>query len=71
MKRLYLFLVPVFSGFVLAAQTNGAGGTINNTEETKGSGLLANPVVWAVGATVFMLLLVVFLRSNSSNKDKV
>ncbi|HEV7331571.1 MAG TPA: hypothetical protein VGN63_11075 [Flavisolibacter sp.] len=65
MKRLYLLLLSVCCGFVVAAQGDGGGADINvdiNKGGEGGAGFFANPVVWVVGAAVFILLLVALLR---------
>ena len=64
MKRLYLLMLSVICGLVVAAQGDGGGADINvNVKETgSGAGFFTNPIVWVVGAAVFILLLVALLR---------
>jgi uncharacterized membrane protein YdcZ (DUF606 family) len=65
MKRLYLLLFAVCCGLLVAAQGDGGGADINIDIKKSGdtsAGFFANPVVWVVGAAVFILLLVALLR---------
>ena len=57
------FVVPV----VLLAQEGGAkiDVDINKTE----SAWYTNPIVWIVGAVIFILLLIALLRGNNSPKN--
>ena len=64
MKRLYLLLLSVCCGLLVAAQGDGGADINVDIKETgdSGAGFFANPVVWVVGAAVFILLLVALLR---------
>ena len=65
MKRLSLLMLSAF--FVLAAGAqDGDAKDINVDINTNGggAGFWANPVVWIVGAAVFILLLVALLRGG-------
>lgn len=66
MKRLSLLVLSAICGLVVAAQ-NGGGADINvdiNKGGDSGGGFFTNPVVWVVGAAVFILLLVALLRGR-------
>ncbi|HUQ97101.1 MAG TPA: hypothetical protein VM010_05520 [Chitinophagaceae bacterium] len=58
-----LFLAPV----VLLAQEGGAKIDVD-INKNSGSSWYSNPVVWIIGAAVFILLLVALLRGNNSSK---
>lgn len=64
MKRMYLLVLSAFFGLLVAAQGDGGGADINvNVKETgDGAGFFTNPIVWVIGAAVFILLLVALLR---------
>ena len=65
MKRLYLLLLTAICGIVVAAQEGGADINVDiNEKGSGGAGFFANPVVWVVGAAVFILLLVALLRGG-------
>lgn len=62
----FLFLTLLVS-FITFAQ-EGGGADINvDVNKDSGGGWYTNPVVWVVGAAVFILLLVALLRGNRSN----
>lgn len=58
------FLAPV----VLLAQEGGAKIDVD-INKNSGSNWYSNPVVWIIGAAVFILLLVALLRGNNSSKS--
>lgn len=67
MKRLNLLLFSSFCALVVAAQGEGGGADINvdiNKDGGGGAGFFGNPIVWVVGAAVFILLLVALLRGR-------
>lgn len=62
-------MLSVICGLAVAAQGDGGGADINvNVKETGGggAGFFTSPVVWVVGAAVFILLLVALLRRPRS-----
>ncbi len=66
-----LFVTLLFSALAFAQE--GGGGAKIDVDINKGSGggggWYTNPIVWIVGAAVFILLLVALLRGNSSSKE--
>lgn len=67
-SRITLFLLTFLFSFVALAQEGGGGADVNVdiNKDSGGAGWYANPIVWIVGAAVFILLLVALLRGNSS-----
>jgi hypothetical protein len=67
MKRLNFLLFSAFCSLLAVAQEGGGGADINvdiNKDGGGGAGFFGNPVVWVVGAAVFILLLVALLRGR-------
>jgi hypothetical protein len=67
--RISLLLLTLFISVVTFAQEGGGEGAdikvdINKDES---GGWYTNPIVWVVGAAVFILLLVALLRGNRSS----
>ena len=62
----FLFLTLLVS-FVTFAQEGGGADIKVDVNKDSGGGWYTNPVVWIVGAAVFILLLVALLRGNRSN----
>jgi hypothetical protein len=65
MKQMYLLMLSAFFTLAAGAQ-DGDGATDINVDINKdgGGGFFTNPVVWVVGAAVFILLLVALLRGG-------
>lgn len=61
---IFSFLAPA----LLFAQDNGAKIDVDINKH-EGSAWYTNPIVWIVGAAVFILLLVALLRGNNSSKS--
>ena len=66
MKRLYLLMLSAVLVLTAGAQNGDGVKDINVDINTDGggAGFWANPVVWIVGAAVFILLLVALLRGG-------
>ena len=64
--RITLLLLTFFSSFVAFAQEGGADVNVDINKNSGGGGWYTNPIVWIIGAAVFILLLVALLRGNSS-----
>lgn len=66
MKRMSLLMLTAFYALVTGAQDGGGAKDINVDINTDGggAGFWANPIVWIVGAAVFILLLVALLRGG-------
>lgn len=65
MKRFCLLLLTVICGLLVAAQGDGGGADVKieiNKGGESSTGFFANPVVWVVGAVLFILLFVALLR---------
>lgn len=61
MKRICLSLFTAFFAFAAAAQDAKLDVDIDTN---KGGGWYTNPIVWVIGAAVFILLLVALLRGG-------
>lgn len=67
MKRIYWLTFSLLFSLYALAQEGGGSTDINvdiNKGDGGGAGFFANPVVWVVGAAVFILLLVALLRGR-------
>ena len=65
--RLSLLFLTLMVSIISFAQESGGGADINvDINKDSGSTWYTNPVVWIVGAAVFILLLVALLRGNRS-----
>lgn len=65
MKRIYLLMLSAFFSLIAGAQeSGGADLNVNINKEGDGGGFFTNPIVWVVGAAVFILLLVALLRGG-------
>jgi hypothetical protein len=63
--RITFLLLTLLVSVVTFAQESGGGADINvDINKDSGSTWYTNPVVWIVGAAVFILLLVALLRGN-------
>lgn len=58
--------LSLFFSFVTLAQEKKAEINVDINKDGGGGNWYTNPVVWIVGAAVFILLLVALLRGNSS-----
>ena len=65
--KLVLLLVTFLAPIALLAQEGGAKIDVDINKNDGGT-WYTNPVVWIVGAAVFILLLVALLRGNNSSK---
>ena len=66
--KLVLFILSFAAPVVLLAQEGGAKVDVNINKDG-GSAWYTNPVVWIIGAAVFILLLVALLRGNNSSRS--
>ena len=66
-KNLFLWLLVFFAPVVLFAQESSTKVDINVHKES--SAWYTNPVIWIIGAAVFILLLVALLRGGNSSKS--
>ena len=64
MKRLYLLMLAALFVLTAGAQDGDAKDINVDINTGGGAGFWANPVVWIVGAAVFILLLVALLRGG-------
>lgn len=66
MKQMYLLMLSTFITLMAGAQDGGGAKDINVDINTDGGGasFWTNPIVWVVGAAVFILLLVALLRGG-------
>lgn len=66
MKRICLLIMSAFFALAVGAQEGGGGSTDINVDikGDDGGGFFTNPIVWVVGAAVFILLLVALLRGG-------
>ena len=64
--RISFLLLTLLVSFITFAQ-EGGGADIKVDVNKDSGGWYTNPVVWIVGAAVFILLLVALLRGNRSN----
>jgi hypothetical protein len=64
--RISFLVLTILVSLLSFAQEGGGGGADINVDVNKdsGGGWYTNPVVWVVGAAVFILLLVALLRGN-------
>lgn len=67
--RISLLVLTLLVSFITFAQEGGGGGADIQVDINKdeGGGWYTNPIVWVVGAAVFILLLVALLRGNRSS----
>lgn len=65
----FFVLTLLFSMITFAQEGGGSGGADIKVDVNKdsGGGWYTNPIVWVVGAAVFILLLVALLRGNRSS----
>lgn len=67
MKHFLLLLLTACINTVLIAQEGGGATDVNVDINSDGGGFFTNPIVWVVGAAVFILLLVALLRGGKRN----
>ena len=63
-KRMYLILLTVLSTLAAIAQGGGTADVDVNINDKSG-GFFTSPIVWVIGAAVFILLLVALTRGRS------
>ena len=64
-----LFVTLLFSALSFAQESGGGTKIDVDINKGGGGGWYTNPIVWIVGAAVFILLLVALLRGNSSSRE--
>lgn len=64
--KIVFLVLSVFASVTLFAQD---GAKIDVDINKNSGGWYTNPIVWIVGAAVFILLLVALLRGNNSSKS--
>lgn len=65
MKRFYLLILSAFFGLLTLAQDGGGADIkVDINKDGGGGNFFGNPIVWVVGAAVFILLLVALLRGR-------
>jgi hypothetical protein len=62
--KFFTFFISLFFSFLAVAQEKSV--DININKNDSGSNWYTNPIVWIIGAAVFILLLVALLRGNSN-----
>jgi hypothetical protein len=65
MKKMYLSVMLALVSAMAMAQDGGGKSVDVNINTDKGGGWYTNPIVWVVGAAVFILLLVALSRGRS------
>lgn len=68
--RISLLMLTLLVSFITFAQEGGGSGGADikvDINKDEGGGWYTNPIVWVVGAAVFILLLVALLRGNRSS----
>ena len=69
-NRITLFFLSFFVSVIALAQEGGAEVNVDITKDEGGGGVWYNqPLVWIIGAAVFILLLVALLRGNNAARD--
>ena len=69
-NRISLLFLSFFVSIIALAQEGGAEINVDITKDEGGSGVWYNqPLVWIIGAAVFILLLVALLRGNNAARD--
>ena len=69
-NRITLLFLSFFVSIIALAQEGGAEINVDITKDEGGSGVWYNqPLVWIIGAAVFILLLVALLRGNNAARD--
>ncbi|WP_207515647.1 hypothetical protein [Longitalea luteola] len=65
MKRVYLTAMTALISSLLWAQDKAADVDINVNKDSGGGGFWGSPVMWIIGAAVFIIVLVAVSRSGS------
>src|SRR5687767_3420503 len=65
MKKVCLSMMAAFISLVLFAQEKGADVEVNVNKDKGGGSFWGSPVMWIVGAAVFIILLVAVSRGSS------
>jgi len=69
-SRISLLFFSFFASIIALAQEGGADINVDITKDDGGSSVWYNqPLVWIIGAAVFILLLVALLRGNNAARD--
>lgn len=70
MKKVYLFILAAFIGAVTFAQEGDAKKVdVNINTDSGGGDWYTSPIVWVIGAAVFILLLVALTRGSGRRGD--
>ena len=69
-NRLVLLFFSFAAPLLLFAQDGGGTKVDINVHKDNGGTWYTNPIVWIVGAAVFILLLVALLRGGNNNSSK-
>ncbi len=69
MKKLYLSLLTAFVSAVIFAQEGTKKVDVDISTDSGASNWYASPIVWIIGAAVFILLLVALTRGGSRRSD--
>lgn len=67
MKRVYLSVMAAFVSLILVAQEKSADVDININKDS-GGGFWGSPVMWIIGAALFIIILVAVSRGSSTSK---
>ena len=68
MKRIYLSVMAAFTSLILFAQEKSADVDININKDSGEGSFWGSPVMWIIGAAVFIILLVAVSRGRSTSK---
>jgi hypothetical protein len=68
MKRIYLSVMAALTSLILFAQEKSADVDININKDSGGGSFWGSPVMWIIGAAVFIILLVAVSRGRSTSK---
>lgn len=67
--RFYVFFLTLLLSFTALAQEKSTDINVDIDKGGGGGGWYTNPIVWIIGAAVFILLLVALLRGGRSSKE--
>jgi hypothetical protein len=65
MRRVYLTIMSVLTSLLLIAQEKKTDVDININKDSGGGSFWGSPVMWVIGAAVFIIILVAVSRSGS------
>jgi hypothetical protein len=65
MRRVYLTVMAALASLLLVAQEKKAEVDINVNKDSGGGSFWGSPVMWVIGAAVFIIILVAVSRSGS------